>query len=81
MFVASVWDAKGKPAGSASATFNEHLTPAQLASLLRTGLQLHQEMALKPGTYDLRLGVVDRQSGKIGTLDVPLTVESKLANK
>ncbi len=81
MFVAAVWDAKGKPGGSASATFNQHLTPAQFASLLRTGLQLHQEMALKPGTYDLRLGVVDRQSGKIGTLDVPLTVESKLAKE
>ena len=79
MFVAAVWDAQGKPGGSVSATYRQALAPAELESLLRTGLRLHQEMKLAPGTYQLRLGVVDRRSGKIGTLDVPLTVEEKRA--
>jgi VWFA-related protein len=77
VFVASVWDAAGKPSGSISSVVRAGLTPAQYDSLLKTGMQLHQEIVLKPGTYQLRLGVVDRISGKIGTLDVPLSVESK----
>jgi VWFA-related protein len=77
LFVAAAWDAKGKPGGSVSATYRQALNPAELQSLMRTGLQLHQEMQLSPGKYQLRLGVLDRVSGKMGTLDVPLTVESK----
>ena len=78
-FVAAAWDAKGKPCGSVVATYRQTLEPAQLQSLLRTGLQLREEMQLKPGDYQLRLGVVDRLSGKIGTLDVPLKVQEKVA--
>jgi VWFA-related protein len=77
MFVASAWDAKGKPGGSVSATYRQALSPAELQSLMHTGLQLRQELQLSPGKYRLRLGVLDRVSGKMGTLDVPLTVEAK----
>ena len=79
MFVAAAWDAKGKPYGNVSATYRQPLGPTELQSLMRTGLRLHQELPLNPGTYQLRLGVVDRVSGKIGTLDVPLAVEAKTA--
>ena len=81
MFVAAAWDANEKPHGSVAATYRQALSESQLESLARTGLQLHEEILLKPGTYRLRLGVVDRLSGKIGTLEVPLTVESKVAKK
>jgi VWFA-related protein len=81
MFVAAVWDATGKPGGSVSATYHQVLSPAQLELLMRTGLRFHEELQVKPGTYQLRLGVVDRLSGKIGTIDVPLTIESNLAKK
>jgi VWFA-related protein len=77
VFAAAAWDPKGKPGGSASATYRQPLGPAELQSLMRTGLQLHQEIHLNPGKYQLRLGVLDRVSGKMGTLDVPLTVEAK----
>jgi len=77
MFVAAAWDAKGKPGGSVSATYRQALSPAELQSLMRTGLQLRQELQLSPGKYQVRLGVLDRLSGKMGTLDVPLTVEAK----
>ena len=77
LFVAAARDLKGKPNGTVSATYRQALRPAELESLMRTGLQLRQEMMLMPGTYLLRLGVVDRLSGKIGTLDIPLTIESK----
>jgi hypothetical protein len=41
---------------------------------MKTGIPLHQELDLKPGTYMLRLGVIDRGSQRIGTVDVPVTV-------
>lgn len=72
-FVAIAWDGDGKQCASFSQVFHA-VSPAQYESLLRTGLQVHQEMPLKPGSYQLRLGVMDRLSGRIGTLDVPLTI-------
>ncbi len=80
-FVAIAWDEKGKQVASFSEGFHPPLAPEQMRALLRSGLQLHQDMMLKPGSYQLRLGVMDRLSGRIGTLDVPLTIEAKVAAK
>lgn len=44
--------------------------------MLTSGIPAHQELELKPGKYRLRLGVIDRATNKIGTLDVPLTIDS-----
>jgi hypothetical protein len=79
MFVASAWTSDGKPGGSVTGSFRQAIDATTLKSLMRTGLRVHQEMQLKPGTYQVRLGVVDRLSGKMGTLDVPLKVEPKVA--
>jgi VWFA-related protein len=72
-FVAVAWDGDGKRCASFSEGFHT-VSEAQYESLLRTGLRVHQEMPLKPGWYQLRLGVMDRLSGRIGTLDVPVTI-------
>ena len=80
-FVAIAYDHAGKQVASFSESYHPALPPTQFATLLRTGVQLHQEMMLKPGSYQLRLGVMDRLSGRIGTLDVPLTIEAKVAAK
>ncbi len=72
MFVAAAWDEKGKAQGSAVGSYHAILQPAEVQTLLRTGLRLQQQLPLKPGTYQLRLGLVDRLSGKMGTIDVPL---------
>ncbi len=74
MFVAAAWDEQGKPQGSVAGNYYQILHPADLQVLLRTGLRLQQQLPLKPGNYQLRLGLVDRLSGKMGTIDVPLTV-------
>jgi translation initiation factor 2 gamma subunit (eIF-2gamma) len=79
MFVVSAWTSDGKPGGSVTGTFRQAMGASTVKSLMRTGLRVHQEMQLKPGVYQLRLGVVDRLSGKIATLDVPLKVEPKVA--
>jgi VWFA-related protein len=74
MFVAAAWDEKGNARGSVSGTYQQILQPADVQVLLRTGLRLQHQLPLKPGTYQLRLGLVDRLSGKMGTIDVPLKV-------
>ena len=81
MFVAAAWDTAGSPKGNVSASFHLPLNAGQLDVLARTGLQIHQEIMLKPGTYQLRLGVLDRISGKMGTLDVTLAIEPTVANR
>jgi hypothetical protein len=75
MFVAAAWDEKGNAEGSVSGTYQQILQPTDVQVLLHTGLRLQQQLLLKPGKYQLRLGLVDRLSGKMGTIDVPLTVK------
>lgn len=79
MFVTSVWTNDGKPGGSVSGSFRQAMEASTLKSLMKSGLRIHQEVQLKPGNYQLRLGVVDRLSGRMGTIDVPLQVEAKVA--
>lgn len=74
MFVAAAWDENGNARGSVSGTYQQILQPADVQELIRTGLRLQQQFPLKPGNYQLRLGLVDRLSGKMGTIDVPLKV-------
>ena len=79
-FVAVAWDGNGKERGRFSEEFHT-VSAVEYRSLLKNGLQVHQEMPLEPGSYQLRLGVMDRLSGRIGTLDVPLTVAGAAAGK
>jgi hypothetical protein len=55
------------------------LKPAQ--ATLEHGIAAHLELELKPGTYKLRLGVLDYGNGKIGTLDVPISIPENPAAK
>jgi VWFA-related protein len=74
MFVAAAWDEQGKAQGSVVGNYRQILQPADVQVLLHTGLRLQHQLSLKPGNYQLRLGLVDRLSGKMGTIDVPLKV-------
>jgi VWFA-related protein len=76
IFAASAYDEAGKLVSSRTWRVKMALTDEDLVSMKRTGLQLHQDYALKPGNYRMRMGVLDRNSGKIGTLDVPVNVPS-----
>jgi hypothetical protein len=72
--IAVAFSKSGKPMGQASSGVEARLTPAEYEATLRTGLHVRQEIDLPSGQYDLRLGVMDKASQKIGTLLVPLTV-------
>jgi VWFA-related protein len=53
----------------------------ELKDALNRGIQAHQELKLGPGKYMVRLGVVDRNSTRIGTLDVPIEIPAVQAGK
>ena len=69
------WDKAGKDAGHSSDRIDSSVPTKVYEDVLRSYIPAHQELELRPGTYTLRLGVVDRSSRKIGTLDVPLTIK------
>ncbi len=73
-FVATAWDKDLKLVAHAADTMDATLRADAYQQVMHTGLPFHQELDLKPGTYTLRLGVLDRGSQKIGTVDVPLTI-------
>jgi hypothetical protein len=59
--------------------FDPRLQKNGFDKMMNTGLQVHQTLPLKSGSYTLRIGVADRKSGIIGTLDVSLTVPATSA--
>jgi VWFA-related protein len=70
------WDDKDHDAGHASDTLEAALSPQTFQRVSQTGIRTHQELMLKPGSYHLRIGVMDRANQNIGTVDVPVTVVS-----
>jgi hypothetical protein len=75
--MAVAWDKDGKDAGHSSDSMNTPVSAEAYEDVMRSFIPAHQELQLKPGTYTLRIGVVDRNSRKIGTVDVPLTVPAQ----
>jgi len=78
-FVAVAWDKKNGAAGSVSQTMDLSLKTASYQSTLEHGIPAHLELEFKPGASKLRLGVLDYGSGKIGTVDVPLSIPESTA--
>jgi len=68
------YDKDGKEAAHASDTLDGTIPAAALDSTLRRGLPASQELNLKPGVYNLRVGIQDRDSQSIGTLTIPVTI-------
>ena len=81
-FMAVAWDGNLKNAGYTTDMIAAHLEAEKYRQILQTGFPAHQELDLKPGSYKLRLGVIDRATQKVGTVDVPLVVtEASRAEK
>jgi VWFA-related protein len=73
-FVATAWDRDLKLAAHKADTMSATLRPEPFQQIMNSGLPFHQELDLKPGSYTIRVGVLDRNNQKIGTVDVPLTI-------
>ena len=79
--LAIAYDTKGHEAKRIFNVLDSDLDTAQLESVMSEGLPVEQEMELPPGQYNVRVGVMDRATQKIGTVDVPLVVSTTLAAK
>jgi hypothetical protein len=72
--MAVAWEKDGKSGGESSDKIDSSVSQSSYESAIHSYIPAHQELEVKPGTYTLRLGVVDRISKRIGTVDVPLSV-------
>jgi len=78
-FVAVARDKDNHSSANASETLDLSLKPDHYDAIMKNGLSAHLELGdMKAGAYTLRLGVMDYGNGKIGTLDVPLTIPDNL---
>jgi VWFA-related protein len=68
------FDSAGKEIAHASDTLDATVPMNAYAAIQKYGLPAHQLISLPPGRYNLRIGVMDRTTQQIGTLDVPLLV-------
>jgi hypothetical protein len=71
-FVAIAIGRDGKAVNSVSGALDLHVRPEQYARFLKEGIQFHQQLDLPAQTKWLRAAVYDHDSGRIGTLEVPI---------
>jgi VWFA-related protein len=79
-FAVSAWDKQFKLVEHKLDTMEMTLRPPAYEQVMQTGLPFHQELELKPGTYTLRIGTLDRNSHKIGSLSASITVPENLSS-
>jgi VWFA-related protein len=68
------FDSAGKEVAHASDTLDATLPQNAYAAVMTYGLPAHQFITLPPGRYNVRIGVMDRTTQQIGTVDAPLEV-------
>lgn len=68
------FDSSGKEVAHASDTLDATVPMSAYAAIQKYGLPAHQLLSLPPGKYNLRIGVMDRTTQQIGTVDAPLEV-------
>jgi VWFA-related protein len=74
-FVAA-YDQKGRDAGHQVDTLEANVPVQSMQQFFRSGLPAEQEIELPRGSYTLRLGVMDRASQRVGSIEVPLVVNT-----
>jgi VWFA-related protein len=80
-YMAVAFNSKGEPVAQASNTADANLPLADFNTAQKSGLRLSQELKLPPGSYTVKIGVMDHATQKTGTLEVPVTVKSEVAQK
>jgi VWFA-related protein len=71
------YDKDGHEVGHASDTMDGTIKPEAYDTVMNNGIPAQQELTLPAGAYNLRLGVMDRPSQQIGTVDVPLVITAE----
>jgi VWFA-related protein len=66
--------ADGRQVTMLSQTLNMPLTPDAYADFVQKPLEFRQQIDLPVGQMNVRAGIFDKMSNKVGTLEIPLTV-------
>jgi hypothetical protein len=77
-FIAMAFDADGKALKSERRKSEIVLEPQMYAEVMRVGLQMHREIDLPGGGIYLRTGIMDLETGKIGSLTVEMRGKSAM---
>ena len=71
-FIAVIYDEDGKPLKSARKKSEIVLEPQMYAEVMRVGLQMHREIDVPENAAFLRTGIMDLETGKMGSLTVEM---------
>ena len=72
-FAAFAYARDRKPHAVASHLATLRLNPKEFREILQSGIFFRQPLQLQPGDDDLCVGVLDKQTGSFGTIEVPLS--------
>jgi VWFA-related protein len=75
-FMVAAVSPDGKIIASDGHTVDAHLSGDQFAQMNQNGLPFTMQLALAPAEYSLRMAVRDNRTGLIGTLTLPLVVQT-----
>ena len=75
------YDRNGKPLNWTGNSANFNLKPATFASIEKSGLRAHMEIDIPKGEAWLATGIYDWNTGKAGTLEIPLSAVKVQAAK
>ncbi len=75
-FMVAAVSPDGKTVASDGHTVDARLTPDQFAKTNQNGLPFTMQLPLVPGQYSIRMAVRDNRTGQIGTLSLPLLVQT-----
>jgi VWFA-related protein len=75
-FMVAAVSPDGKIVASDGHTVDAHLSSDQFAQMNKDGLPFTMQLPLAPAEYSLRMAVRDNRSGQIGTLTLPLVVQT-----
>jgi VWFA-related protein len=73
--IAVAFDQNGRKVTQSSDTLEGKIPAEGYESVLSKGIPAHQLLSLKPGTYALRVGIIDRASQQVGTMSIPFVME------
>jgi VWFA-related protein len=78
-YAAMVYDSQGKTLNSATNAVKLDFPPAAYKEARDTGVQYEQQISLPvKGAFTVRVGMLDMNSGRVGSIEIPVSVIAKL---